>query len=67
MKKISIKNLIQLMGGITSPSNECAAMQNDLNSNGSTWTDEQFNKWLNKYISIGCTHAVITPDMNRPN
>ena len=67
MKKISIKNLIQLMGGITTPANECAAMQNDLNLHGDTWSKEYMEDWINKYIAKGCTHAVIAPDTNRPN
>lgn len=67
MKTIALKNLVQLMGGLISPSNECAAMQNELNKNGNLWSDDEYNKWLDAYISKGCTHAVIAPDTNRPN
>ena len=67
MKTIALKNLVQLIGGTTSPVDECTAMQNELNKNGNLWSDDEYNKWLNTYISKGCTHAVITPDMNRPN
>lgn len=67
MKTIALKKLLQLMGGTTSPVDECTAMQNDLNLNGDTWSKEYLEKWMDKYISMGCRHAVITPDMNRPN
>ena len=55
------------MGGITSPTTECAAMQNDLNKNGSLWSDDEYNNWLDEYIAKGCTHAVITPVKMKQN
>lgn len=67
MKKIDLKNLFHLMGGKIVAADICTAMQNAMNLDAENWTDKFWAEWLQIYEERGCTQAVITPDMNRPN
>ena len=60
MKKIEFIDLAYILGGKeTIPSPECTAMQNEANQDSSFWNPDDWDKWADRYIDAGCTHADI--------